>query len=84
MKNKVLVRLFVPLIEEEYDIFLPIQLTIGSIKKLLKKAVGELSDGRYISTYAYTLLNQITHEEYLDQMLLEQTDIRNGTKLILL
>jgi len=84
LKNKVLVRLFVPLIEEEYDVFLPIQLKIGSIKKLLKKAISELSEERYISTYSYALLNQITHEEYLDQTILDQTDIRNGTKLILL
>ena len=37
MNNKILIRLYIPLIEEEYDIFIPINKRVGTIKQLLEK-----------------------------------------------
>ena len=49
MENKVLVKLLVPEIDEEYDIFLPVNKKIGNIINLLIKAVNELSNNIFQS-----------------------------------
>ena len=47
MKNKVLVDLIVPEIDEEYSVYLPINKKIGNIIILLNKAIYELTNGDF-------------------------------------
>ena len=47
-KNKVLIQLEVPLIEKKYDLFIPINKKVGTIKKLIEEALVELSDDSYV------------------------------------
>lgn len=84
MKNKVLVELVVPTIESTFDIYLPINKRIGNIITLLNKTVSELSDGCYEGTATTSLYNRETSQKYEINTLLYNTDIRNGTTLILL
>ena len=58
MKNKVLIELIVPIIEEKYDIY---------------------SKDEYNNLY-----NGLTGEYYNRDSLVRDTDIRNGSKLILI
>ena len=46
--NKVLVTVYVPLIEQEYNLFIPVNRKIGLVKKILVNSIVELSDGDYI------------------------------------
>ena len=48
MKNKVLVDLIVPEIDEEYSVYLPINKKIGNIIILLNKAIYELTNGDFL------------------------------------
>ncbi|MBE6161655.1 MAG: hypothetical protein E7158_05520 [Firmicutes bacterium] len=84
MNDKVNVTLLVPEIDEKYDIYLPINKKIGTIVKLLNKAVNELSNGLYPITGGNRLYNVNTRQYYEANVLLYNTDIRNGTKLILI
>ena len=84
MKNKVLVELVVPTIESTFDIYLPINKRIGNIITLLNKTVSELSEGCYEGTPTTALYNRETSQKYEINTLLYNTDIRNGTTLILL
>ena len=84
MKNKVLVELVVPTIESSFDIYLPINKRIGNIITLLNKTVSELSEGCYEGTVSTALYNRETSQKYEINTLLYNTDIRNGTTLILL
>lgn len=84
MKNKVLVELVVPTIESSYDIYLPINKRIGNIIMLLNKTVSELSEGCYEENPNTSLYNRETSQKYDKNTLLYNTDIRNGTALILL
>ena len=43
-KNKILIELEIPIIEKKYDLFIPINKKVGTIKKLLEDALVELSD----------------------------------------
>lgn len=84
MKNKVLVELVVPTIESSFDIYLPINKRIGNIITLLNKIVSEYSEGCYEGNEKSALYNRDTSQKYDVNTLLYNTDIRNGTTLILL
>ena len=82
--NKVLVTVYVPLIEQEYNLFIPVNRKIGLVKKILVNSIIELSDGDYIIENEISLYNKMTNQEYKDDIFVIESDIRNGTKLILL
>ncbi len=84
MDNKVLVNLSVPEAGKTYDVYLPVNRKIGNIIILLNKAVNELSNGEIEAQNDNGLYNADTGELYNADTLLINTDIRNGTKLILL
>lgn len=82
MKNKVLVKLIVPDIDSTYDIFIPINKKVGEIVLLITKSINEhenisLPDNKI-------LYDRNTGKNYDINVLLKDTDIRNGTNLILL
>lgn len=82
--NKVSVSVFVPLIEQEYDLFIPINKTIGVVKQLVEKAIVELSDGNFKSNGDTKLYNKLTNQVYDGAIFVKDSNIRNGTQLILL
>ena len=41
--NKILVELDIPLIEKSYDLYIPINKTIGTVKKLIEQALVEIT-----------------------------------------
>ncbi len=84
MQNKVIVKLVVPEIGETYDVCLPVNKKIGNIVKLLNKAVHEFTGGKYPLSEENKLYNAITKEYYEYNTMLIQTNIRNGSKLVLL
>lgn len=84
MKNKVLIELIVPDIEKKYDVYIPISKKIGNIIVLLNKAVSDLNNGLYQGNNLTSLYNRSTGQRYAIDDLVKNTDIRNGTTLILL
>lgn len=84
MNNKVLIGLIIPNLDEKYDIYLPINKKIGSIIELLQKAVFELSNGIYVATNITFLYNYETGEKYDINEIVKNTNIRNGSKLVLM
>ena len=84
MENKVLVKLLIPEIDEEYDLFLPINKKIGNIILLLNKAINELSNNLFEGNNYSELYNALSGEIYKPDVLLKNTNIRNNTKLVLI
>ena len=84
MNDKVNVQLLVPEIEGNYNIYLPINKKIGELIPLLNRAVNELSGGVYPIANNKVLINSVTYVRYDIDDLLYNTDIRNGTKLVLI
>ena len=83
MNDKVIVEILVPEIEEKYDIFLPVSKKIGTIIILINKAINELTFGDFPISRCNKLYNADTLVLYEPEELLINTDIRNGTKLLL-
>ena len=84
MKNKVLVKLRVPEMDQEFDIYLPVNKKIGNIIILLNKAINEITNDNFKISTTNTLYNCFTGERYKVDSLLLETNIRNGTNLVLL
>lgn len=82
--NKVLVKVYVPILEEQYDILIPINRRIYNVIKLLTKAINELSRGYYIPSQKPKLYDKINAIAYDENLSIRETNIRNGTELILL
>lgn len=82
MNNKILINLYVPTVEKEYTVFIPVGKTIGAIKTYICDIVSELSEQELINKmYLY---DKESKHKYDDEQLLKDTEIKNGTKLILM
>ncbi len=81
--NKILIQLYIPLIEEEYDIFIPINKRVGTIKQLIEKNISEQSNG-YIIKEDTNLYSKETGKVYDVQLIVKDTDLKNGSRVVLL
>ena len=84
LDNKVIIKLIVPEIEQSYDLYLPINRKIGNVIFLLNKSINELSDGVFPISNTTKLYNADTKEEYKPDTLVANTDIKNGSKLVMI
>ncbi len=84
MNDIVLVELVIPVLEESYDVFVPVNKKIGDIINLISKLSVGLSGGYFVVSDTNCLYSGDTGEAYPIDTLLINTDIRNGSKLILM
>lgn len=82
MEDKILIRLFVPEIEETYEMFIPVNKYVGELCELFCKLINDLSKVYPVRSNA-CLCNRRTGLIYEKNVLVRQTDIRNGTELII-
>lgn len=83
-KNKILIELFIPLIEKNYDIYIPVNKKIGTIKKLIETALVELTDNAYIIKDDTNFYSKETGQIYNVNHTVRETDIKNGSRIILI
>ncbi len=83
MEYKALIKLFVPEIEETFELYIPINKTIGELSILLKQTVNSLS-GAYPIKPRVELWNRRTNMFYSYGLLVRDTDIKNGTELVMI
>ena len=74
--NKILVLVYIPEIEQEYDVYIPINKKIGTIKKYLISSVEEFNDGNVSNIENFKIYDNNTY--------VRDSGIKNGTKLILM
>lgn len=84
IENKVIVRVNVPSLEEKYDVYIPVNRKISNIIKMLKASLFELSQGVFNNTDDYLIYNASSGTMYDLNALVRDTDIRNGSEIILL
>ena len=60
--DKVLINLYVPEIDNSYEIFIPTNKKVGEIIILLNKAINELSNNELIISNSNTLWNKDTNK----------------------
>jgi len=82
--NKVFIKLYVPLIECQYDILVPANKKVHKVIKLLVKSVNELSGGYYNVVEMPMLYDKITAIMYDINSTIKENNIQNGTEMILI
>lgn len=84
LMNKVFIIVHVPLIEEKFEVYIPIGKQVHKITTILSKAVSELSGGHYPLRKEAVLYSKDTGKIYNINMTVKDTDIRNGSEVILI
>jgi len=82
MKNKVLVELIVPSLDEVYNVYIPINKKVGNIIQLLNKSLFDLTNGLFLPSDTNFLYDN-EGERYDINLLVRETNIRNGTSIVL-
>ena len=84
MMNKIIIKLYVPSIEEKFDLKIPLNKKVSEIILLLIKAVDEISGGSFKPEQMPCLYTLLTEERIDVNLKVRDTKIRNGTELILI
>ncbi len=83
--NKFLIMVIVPEIEMNYEIYIPNNKKVGTIKKYVYRSIVELSNGSLEKKEEeMKLIDRNTGREYQNDIYIKDTNIRNGSKVILL
>lgn len=84
MEYKVLVSINVPSLEMKYDVYIPVNRSVYNVINMFKMSLSELSLGSFDMKKDYILYNALTGSVYDMNVLIRDTDIRNGSSIILL
>ncbi len=84
MENKVLVEIYFPAVEIVRDAFVPINKYLGEVRTLLVKMINEEAGFDYLNENSCMIYNKETGDIYDLNKTIIETDIRNGSRLILL
>lgn len=83
--NKFLITIIVPEIEYKCDLFIPNNKKVGTIKTSILESLKTLTNNVYIKTINdVKFINKDTKEEYDNNKMIKDTNIKNDTKLIIL
>jgi len=78
MNNKILVTISIPLLDESYDIFIPVNKKVGTIKNTIIESIKNLQNKNYL------LMNKEDCKIIDENVYVKNSGIQNGSKLILL
>lgn len=84
MKNKVLIHLIIPELASDFDLFIPVNEVVWKVQMLLLRSVSDLCNIELNQNLNYYLLNKDSNRVYNSNEVIIDTDIRNGTEIILL
>lgn len=84
MEYKVLIKLYVPEIERTYELYVPINKTVSQVLILINRLINNITGGVYPIKDNIYLLNRRTFEKYQNKDIIRNTNIDNGTELVLM
>lgn len=84
MDYKVLVKIFVPELEMEYELYIPINRNFKKIKVNINRMINDDSEGIFPIKNNLEIFNRRTGKQYVNKDIVRKTDIRNGTELVLI
>ena len=82
--DKVLVEVFVPVLDRSYDIFIPLRSPMHEVLELIKKAIKEMSDGRFIANENTAICYRENGAIININLSVYELEIKNGSKLMLI
>lgn len=82
MNNKLLISIEIPSIEKNYDLFIPINKKIGTIKKYIISSIVDLSNG-ILTDKQYSLIDIDTGVNYQNDVYVKDSGIKNGARIMI-
>lgn len=82
MNNKILLNILIPEISTSYDVFIPINIIVSELNTLLKQSISELAE--YNFDNKARIYYQDNGNEIDASLIIKNTNLRNGSKIILL
>lgn len=83
MNFRVYVVIEMPVIDKKYELLVPIDRRIYELINLLKKNIPALTEDYYENNEPY-LFNKATGEIYNMNLIIKNSNIKNGTRLVLI
>lgn len=84
MKNKILVEVEVPMIEKTYDLYIPVNKKVGTIKRLIEEGLSEITNNSYKPSETTNFFSKETGMIYDVNQNVRDTDLKNGSRIILI
>lgn len=84
MKNKYLITILIPDIEYEFDVYIPSNKKVGTIKKYLYSSINELTNGTFKIKDNVLFIDRDNGITYDNDNLIKDSGIKNGTKIVLI
>lgn len=84
MNNKVLIKLDAFALNQTYDLFIPVNEVMWKVRAMLAKCVCDLEHIEFNPSDEYILINKSTGNIYDSNIIILDSDIRNGSELLLL
>lgn len=84
MKNKILVNISIPEIDKKYDMYLPLNKKVSTIIRLIEKTINQMNDEKISLSKNHLLIIYKLGIRVEEDLLLKDTPIKNGSKLLLL
>ena len=82
--EKKIIHLLVPAINQEYDIYIPAEITIKELTELIGRAVEEVSGKQYISSRTEFLCLQEKSLVLVQEATVQSYDIQNGDHIVII
>lgn len=82
--NKILIKLYVPAVNQTFDVFVPVDLAVRELIKVLVNGVNYMRDGTYISSQKETLSFRKNEGLLNPSLTLADYGVQNGAELVLI
>lgn len=83
MEYKILIKLFLPELEQSFEMYIPVNRTVGQVIELMNKVVNDITLNIYPVKDGLQLMNRRDNTLYEYNELIRNTNIRNGTELVM-
>lgn len=84
MMNKVLVEVVLPAAEMKFDVYIPLDIKVYDARLMIAELLSNLSDGKFKATNDTVLCNANTGDIFDINMFVAETEIKNGSQLMLI
>ncbi len=82
--DKVLVNIYIPIINRSFDMYIPVQIQLAEVVAMIQKAVSELSEGQFYADQSNSLCRRDSGEVLDVNKSAIELAITTGSKLMLI
>ena len=84
MKNKILIKRYVPTLDFEYEVFIPTNEIVRRVIDLIVNVVNEVSDEALPDDQTYYLFDPDTSQVYANASIVRDTNMINDKRIMLI